>query len=51
MRRAYLEAVAELCGQYRQACFSAGIDYVLIDTSQPFDRALVQYLSQRKARF
>jgi hypothetical protein len=28
-----------------------GADYVPLDTSMPFDRALVEYLSQRKARF
>jgi len=51
IRTDYLEALAELSGLYRKACFNTGIDYVRIDTSQPFDRALVEYLSQRQARF
>lgn len=51
IRAEYLAAVAELCGQYRKACFTAGIDYVALNTSMPFDKALVEYLSQRQARF
>ena len=51
IRSDYLQALAELSEQYRKACFGTGIDYVQINTSQPFDRALVEYLSQRQARF
>jgi uncharacterized protein (DUF58 family) len=51
IRSEYLEAVAELRARYRKECFSAGADYVALDTSMPFDKALVEYLSQRKARF
>jgi len=36
---------------YRRECFSAGIDYVALDTSMPFDKALVEYLASRQARF
>ncbi|MCY2962209.1 MAG: DUF58 domain-containing protein [Planctomycetota bacterium] len=51
IRGDYLAAVKELCEKYRKACFTAGIDYVQLNTSMPFDKALVEYLSQRQARF
>lgn len=51
MRADYLDALQELCETYRRECFKAGVDYVGINTSQPFDKALLEYLSQRKARF
>ena len=28
-----------------------GADYVPLDTSMPFDKALIEYLAQRQARF
>ena len=51
MRGDYLGAVAELREFYKIACVRMGADYVPLDTSLPFDRALVQYLSQRRAKF
>jgi uncharacterized protein (DUF58 family) len=51
IRAEYLEAVTDLRNRYRRECFSAGADYVPLDTSMPFDKALVEYLSQRRARF
>jgi len=51
MRSDYLDAVGELQQTFRRECFSTGIDYVPLDTSMPFDKALVEYLSQRQARF
>ena len=51
MRSDYLEAVRELCEQYKRGCFRAGIDYVGLNTSLPFDKALIEYLSSRQARF
>jgi hypothetical protein len=36
---------------YRKTCFHAGIDYVPLDTSMQFDRALLGYLSSRRNRF
>lgn len=51
IRGDYLESLNELRENYRRECTSAGVDYVALDTSIPFDRALVEYLSQRKARF
>ena len=51
IRGDYLGAVEELRQTYKTECLSMGADYVPLDTSLPFDRALVGYLSQRKARF
>jgi uncharacterized protein (DUF58 family) len=51
MRSDYLDALEELRGRYKKECLSMGADYVPLDTSMPFDKALIEYLSQRKARF
>jgi len=51
MRADYQETLKELCGRYRKECLAIGADYVELNTSMPFDKALVEYLSQRKARF
>lgn len=51
IRQDYLDAVAELRGRYKAECFKSGIDYVPLDTSLPFDKALIEYLSSRNARF
>lgn len=51
IRADYLEALAELRERYRTTCLSIGADYVPLDTSMPFDKALLEYLYQRQARF
>jgi uncharacterized protein (DUF58 family) len=51
VRAEYLEAVQELRRDYRSGCRSVGADFVELDTSMRFDRALIEYLTQRKARF
>lgn len=51
MRKDYQESLRELCDQYRSECLLIGVDYVPLDTSMPFDKALLEYLSQRKMRF
>nr|WP_242631370.1 DUF58 domain-containing protein [Rubinisphaera italica] len=51
MRRDYLDAMQALRDQYKKDCQNMGIDFVPIDTSQRFDKALIEYLSQRQARF
>jgi uncharacterized protein (DUF58 family) len=50
-RRDYLTALKEFCETYRRECFQTGIDYVGLDTSMQFDRALLEYLTNRQARF
>jgi uncharacterized protein (DUF58 family) len=51
MRRDYVEAVNEFQTFYREECAKANIDYVPMDTSVSFDRALMEYLLQRQRRF
>lgn len=51
IRADYLDSLRELRERYRKECLSMGADYVPLDTSLPFDRALIEYLSQRQARF
>ena len=42
-----IDAFREL---YRRECFQTGIDYVPLDTSMQFDKALLEYLVSRRAR-
>lgn len=51
MRDDYLGSLREFQEFYREECSKANIDYVAIDTSVTFDKALMEYLSQRKKRF
>lgn len=51
IRADYLETLQKLRDDYRRECLRMGADYVPLDTSLPFDRALLEYLSQRQARF
>ena len=49
-RRDYLNEVEAFRDRYRRECFQAGIDYVPLDTSMRFDRALGEYLMRRSER-
>lgn len=51
MRDDYLEALKTFRDQYQNECSRINIDYVPIDTSVSFDRALIQFLIQRTRRF
>src|SRR5437763_12129105 len=51
MRPDYLEAIQAFREQYRRECAAANIDYVPMDTSIGFDKALMEYLLQRQRRF
>lgn len=46
----YLAEITAFREEYRRECFQSGIDYVPLDTSMPFDRALMEYLLSRRAR-
>lgn len=46
----YLRAIDEFREQYKRECVQRGIDYVPLDTSMQFDRALTEYLVNRQAR-
>lgn len=44
----YLREIQAFRGLYEQECFQSNIDYVPLDTSMPFDRALTEYLINRR---
>ena len=50
-RADYLQEVAAFCDMYRRECFQLGVDYVQLDTSMQFDRALTEYLVSRRSRY
>ena len=50
VRDSYLRAVNEFIANYRRALGAEGIDYQLLDTSQPLDQALLTYLAAREKR-
>jgi uncharacterized protein (DUF58 family) len=49
-RRDYLGELDQFREHYRRECSQAGIDYIGLDTSMQFDRALTEYLVNRAAR-
>jgi uncharacterized protein (DUF58 family) len=49
-RHDYLNEVAAFRDTFKRECFQAGVDYVGLDTSMQFDRALTEYLMRRQAR-
>lgn len=51
MRQDYMDALAEFRERLKSDCRGMGVDYVALDTSVPFDKALLEYLVQRRARF
>ncbi|MFG0289593.1 MAG: DUF58 domain-containing protein [Rhodopirellula sp. JB044] len=50
-RDEYLRGVEAFRQTYSEGCNKMRIDYVALDTSMPFDKALTEYLQQRQARF
>jgi uncharacterized protein (DUF58 family) len=51
MRNDYLQSLSEFQEFYRSECAKANIDYVPMDTSVSFDKALLEYLLSRQKRF
>lgn len=49
-RADYLDRLEQFRDRYRRDCQNVGIDYVPLDTSMQFDRALTEYLVSRSAR-
>ena len=49
-RDEYQQEVTAFRERYRRECSPAGIDYVALDTSMQFDKALLEYLVSRRAR-
>ena len=50
-RESYLADLEAFRETYRKECFQSRIDYVELDTSTQFDKALMEYLVSRKNRF
>ncbi|MDX1965283.1 MAG: DUF58 domain-containing protein [Pirellulales bacterium] len=50
IRKEYMEQISAWREDYRKFCFQSNIDYVPLDTSQQFDRALSEYLLSRRTR-
>jgi uncharacterized protein (DUF58 family) len=51
VRDRYLAALEEFTNRYRREAAAVRADFVQVDTSMTFDRALVQFLVDRKKRF
>jgi uncharacterized protein (DUF58 family) len=51
IRDDYLSGLAEFREFYQAECGTANVDYVPMDTSVGFDKALLEYLIQRQRRF
>ncbi len=49
-REDYLKQIEEFRDAYRIGCNHLRVDYVPLDTSMPFDKALTEYLLQRQSR-
>jgi uncharacterized protein (DUF58 family) len=50
VRRQYLKAVGDLIDRYKRELGACGIGYHLLETSQPIELALLEYLSTRARR-
>jgi uncharacterized protein (DUF58 family) len=50
-RHDYLAEVEAFRENYRRECSQSGVDYVPLDTSMQFDRALTEYLTGRRALY
>ncbi|GHT16771.1 hypothetical protein FACS1894189_1290 [Planctomycetales bacterium] len=50
LRRNYLDTLEEFRSRFRRDCAKSRIDYVELDTSVQFDKALIEYLTRRQGR-
>ncbi len=50
-RKDYVQAVEDFRGRIQTECRKSGVDYVPLDTSMQFDRALLEYLHSRQLRY
>jgi uncharacterized protein (DUF58 family) len=51
MRADYLQSLEQYRNELRRECLKVDVDYVPMDTSVNFDKALLEYLIQRQRRF
>lgn len=49
-RKEYVQQIEDFRGNLTAQCRKVGIDYVALDTSMQFDKALLEYLLSRRAR-
>lgn len=47
IRKGYADAMKNYCDTLKRECLQRGIEYILLDVSQPFDTALREYLGKR----
>jgi hypothetical protein len=47
----YRQSVADFRSRLEKSCNELRIDYVPLDTSMPYDKALLEYLLSRRQRF
>ncbi len=48
IRGDYRKLFADFIAHYKRECLANRIDYILLDTTEPFDRVLMNYLIKRK---
>ncbi|NMB81998.1 MAG: DUF58 domain-containing protein [Ignavibacteria bacterium] len=48
IKRSYQEAMNDYLTKFKNECLNYGIEYNLIETDQPFDKALVSYFAKRE---
>jgi len=48
LQKAYREAMTEFTSKIKVECLNSNIDYNLIETSDPFDKALLNYIQKRE---
>jgi len=50
VRQAYMKNLNNFLTAFRQGCHQKGVDYVMMRSSEPFDKALASYLGMRAER-
>ncbi|HET9131697.1 MAG TPA: DUF58 domain-containing protein, partial [Terriglobia bacterium] len=48
VQKAYQDSMRQFLENYKRECRENAIDYLLLDTSTPFDKALMEYLTKRR---
>ena len=48
IQKAYQDSMRQFLENYKRECRENAIDYLLLDTSTPFDKALMEYLTKRR---
>ena len=48
IQKAYREAMAEFTSRIKTECLNSNIDYNLVETSDPYDKALFRYIQKRE---